>query len=312
MWFCGEESINKKLGYLNHLCDLDAPDKIKYLKRFKHENLHEWIQLLREQKQAVEQDRDNREFKKILEVKLKEISNKTLLLAKYIINNPEQAKGLIGIVCDLLGRNPLLFTSINLAEREIAYLLAAIKINKYQNYPYVILARYIQLKEREQFVRPIIEYADQLNNNMAWAMTGEACETLAYLNCCPEESMKCLAQHLNDGDCDGYPGNNIIKSMHVFKQYGNLIVDELVKYLDELGVDVGDTPFEIKYLSYFVNSKEVAEKLLDPIINALGVSDISEFLSEDYNIWDDDSYAKSSRLILLFYGQLQAIIHGHL
>ena len=67
MWFCGEKSINKKLNYLNHIADLDTPAKIEYLLRFKPEYIHEWIQLLREQKQQVEDDLDNREFKEILE-----------------------------------------------------------------------------------------------------------------------------------------------------------------------------------------------------------------------------------------------------
>lgn len=312
IWFFEEESINEKLGYIDHLTDLDLSDKLKYLLQKKPDNLHGWIQLLREQKKGVEDDWDNREFKEMLEVKLHEISDKALLLAKFIINNPGQAINLIWIVRDLLGHNPLLFTTIKLDRCEIEFIYKAIQSNHYDNYPYVILVRYIQPIEREQFVKPIIEYANQLDNNMSWAMTGESCETLAFLNCCPEDSMKCLAIHLNDGGCDGFPADSIIKSIHIFKEYGNLIVDELIEYLDELGVDVGDTQFEIKYLSYFVCDKVVAKKILPSVVKALGETNISDLINYEDGFWDDGGFAESRRLILLFYGQLQAIIQGDL
>lgn len=295
MWFLSEEGIDKKLGYLNSICDLDNPDRITYLLRFKHEKLHEWIQLLRRQENE--------------ERKLREVSEKAQLLAEFIIKNPKHAKDLIWVICDLLGHDPLLFSTIHLSDEDIQFLLNAVNSFDYDNYPYVILVRYIQPQAREQFVYPVINYADQLNNEMAWAMTGRACETLAFLNCHPKDSMKCLAKHLNDGGCDGLPADSIIKSIHVFKEHAMLIVDDLVTYMGDLGVDVGETFYDVKFISYFVNSKEVAQKLLKPVAKALEISAIGEYLT-DKELWDDDAYAESARLVLTLYGQLQAIIHG--
>jgi hypothetical protein len=45
--FLSDKGIDKKLGYLKSICDLDNPERITYLLRFKHKKLHEWIQLLR-------------------------------------------------------------------------------------------------------------------------------------------------------------------------------------------------------------------------------------------------------------------------
>ena len=295
MWFLSDEGIDKKLGYLNSIYDLDNPERITYLLRFKHKKLYEWIQLLREQEGE--------------EPKLKEVTEKAQLLAEFIIKNPKYAKDLIWVIRDLLGHNPLLFSTIDLSEENIQFLLKAVNSLKYENYPYVILLRYIQPQVREHFVYPVIKYADQLQNEMSWAMTGRACESLAFLNCQPKDSMKCLARHLNDGGCDGYPASLIIESIHVFKEHAMLIVDELVVYLGDLGVDIGDTPFDVKFISYFVSSKEIAQKLLKPVTEALEISAITEYLAAK-ELWNDDSYAESARLVLTLYGQLQAIIHG--
>ena len=105
MWFLSDEGIDKKLGYLNSICNLDDPERITYLLCFKHEKLHEWIQLLREQENE--------------ERKLTEVSKKAQLLAEFIIKNPKYAKDLIWIIVDLLGHNPLLFCTIDLSDVDI-------------------------------------------------------------------------------------------------------------------------------------------------------------------------------------------------
>ena len=296
MWFLSDEGIDKKLGYLNSIYDLDNPERITYLLRFKHEELHEWIQLLREQEGE--------------EPKLKEVTEKAQLLADFIIKNPKYAKDLIWVIRDLLGHNPLLFSTIDLSEENIQFLLKAVNSLKYENYPYVILVRYIQPHAREQFVYPVIKYADQLNNEMAWAMTGEACETLAFLNCHKEDSMKCLAKHLNDGGCDGYPADSIIKSIHVFKQYGNLAIDELLKYIPS-GLDgIGDAIWFYEHLSKFIYEPIVAKKLLPAMTDTLDIKEMLKEIAENDIFDEDDHLYKLYRRELMFYGQLQAIIHG--
>ena len=296
MWFLSDEGIDKKLGYLNSICNLDDPERITYLIRFKHENLYEWIQLLR--KQETE------------EPKLKEVAEKAQLLAELIIKNPKYAKDLIWVIRDLLGHEPLLFSTIELSEQNIQFLLKAVNSLKYENYPYLILVRYIQPQAREQFVYPIINYADQLQHDMVWAMTGEACETLAFLNCHPEDSMRCLAKHLNDGGCDGYPADSIIKSIHVFKNFGMLIVDELVEYLPS-GLDgVSDSIWFYEHLSKFVYEPIVAKKLLLAMTDILDIKKMLKEIAEN-DIFDEDDYLyKMYRRELMFYGQLQAIIHA--
>ncbi len=294
---------------MDSIVNLDCPDAIKQLHKKKPKELHEWIQLLREQKQPVDNDHENDEFREMIEVELQLVVDKALDLVKYLLKHPCQLKHGIGLIRDMLGHNPLLFNTIQLSSDELEIIMIAIKSRKYESYPLVILTRYIESNVRESFVNPVIKYANQLDNEMAWAMTGEACETLAFLNCHPENSMRCLAKHLNDGGCDGYPAGSIIKSIHVFKKFGMLIVDELVEYLQALGEDVGGTYTDVKYISYFIESKEVALKLIEPVKNALKISDFNGYIIKN-GLWDDDSFAVSTRLVLTLYGQLQAIVHG--
>lgn len=309
MWFCYEEAIKRKLIFLESIDDLDCPDDIKKLQRNKPEKLHEWIQLLREQKLPVENDRENDEFRVMVGVEIQLVIEKTQIFVKHLLKHPSQLKHGIWLVRDLLGHNPLLFNTIQLSYNELESILFAIKSNKYENYPFVVLARYVESSEKIKFVNSIIEYANQLEDDMSWAMTGEACESLAFLNSKPEESMKCLARHLNKGGCDGMPQNNIIKHMHVFKEYGNVIIDELLEYLEEFGQD-GSASFEVKYLSYFVCSKEIAIKLLEPVIKVLKIPEAPYIINSCEDFWEDNNYSESKRSILLFYGQLQAIIHN--
>ena len=170
--------------------------------------------------------------------------------------------------------------------------------------------RYIQPQAREQFVYPLINYADQLQNKMAWAMTGEACETLAFLNCHKEDSMKCLARHLNDDGCDGYPAESIIKSIHVFKKNGNLAIDELLKYIPSGIYGIGDAIWFYEHLSKFVYEPIVAKKLLPAMTDILDIKEMLKEIAENDIFDEDDHLYKMYRRELMFYGQLQAIIHG--
>jgi hypothetical protein len=290
---CTKE-LKLSFSFVDQICNLADPDKIKYLLRFKPEQLHNWIQELREQG-----DPEN---------KLVDVVEKATLLANFIIHNPVYSNKLIWLIRDLLGHKPQMSSSINLSSNSISFIKNAVQSKEYSNCSFVILTRYINPEFRSEFIDLVIDYANQVGEKMDWAMTGEACETLGFLNIDPEKSMSCLASHLNDGGCDGYPGDSIIKVMHMFKSHDDLIVDELAEYLEELGDSVGDTKFLVKYISYFLNSKRVAKKLLIPVAKALNESSIQDCL-QDRTLFDEYCYDRSSIYILQLYGLLQAIIN---
>ncbi len=235
MWILTNKNIEERLSYLKTIENFLTEDQVDRLLDSKPEKLREWIQRLRKYGD--------------FEAKLTEVANIAVMLLRYFFENPQHQNRLIWLFKDLLGHDPLMFSHIEYTEAEIEIMLAQIQSNQYKAYPYVIMVRYVQPCKRFLFLEAIIDYADQSSDNMSWAMTGEACETLAFLNCDPEKSMRCMAKHLNDGGCDGYPADSILQSMHIFKQHGSIIIDELIKYMDEFAVEIGNTAFEVKCLS---------------------------------------------------------------
>lgn len=286
------QEINDQLSYI---LQFDNADKIsvEHLISAHSERAHCLIQFLRDDKDKL----------------VNNIRNKALQLVEFMIAYPSYSFKLIWIIRDFLGHKADSFSIINFSGKTIDYIKKEVSCCEYCKYPYVILARYIQPEQRKSIVPLIIEYADNKDSRMSWAMTGEACTTLAFLNSIPQESIKCLGRHLNDGGCDGMPTDNILYALPFFKEYGNIIIDDLIKYLtvSSIGAEYDEIIYDFEQLSFFVTSQDVATKLIPAVSERLKTYKYEKIL-KDGELFE--IYAKPVRITLMFYGQLQAVSKG--
>ena len=258
-------------------------------------NFHQFIQELRVFDNSGECDEIN-----FLLLRLDRIGNK---LADILISLPKIFKDLIWIIRDIFGHDELLFGTLDLNEQQLNILQIAIKSKHTDFWPFTILARYLSPDLRRDMVPLIIDYANQVDNNF-WFKTGYACETLAFLKSRPKKSMACLSQHLNDPGCDNEYADKIIHAMTYFKKYDYEAVDELYTYLEGLD-SIEDRMVMLTNLSKLVRSRDVALIIFPQISHLLHQFKNKESLNERLF----ESSNETLRLVLMFSGQMQALIN---
>lgn len=204
--------------------------------------------------------------------------NRALILINYLLENPRYAEKVIWPIRDLLGQEHDMFFTTEINSDHVALIRDKIEKLGYKNFPYVIVARYVPAKYRKELVESVINYADQPLHSMSWASTAEACQTLAYLNCSPEESIECLGRHLNSGDiCDGEPYHSVLFALPVFKKHLPLIIQPLKTFI---GNGYNDSSIAIHQLSNSIVGPEVARELLPVYTKALIANDVVEWIQD--------------------------------
>ena len=117
--------------------------------------------------------------------------------------------------------------------------------------------------------------------------------------------MECLSRHLNDQGCDSEYADKIIHAMTFFKKYDYMAVDALYSYLETLE-SIDDRKCLLKNLPILVRSRDVA-LIISPQISLL----LNKF--KDKKSLKNSKLFESSnetlRLLLMFSGQLQALIN---
>jgi hypothetical protein len=225
-------------------------------------------------------------------------------LTDLLISLPKIYKEVIWIIRDIFGHDANLFGTIELNSQQLNILQIAIKSKHSDFWPFIILSRYIKDDLRKEMTPLIIEYADHVDNNY-WLKTGYACETLSFLKAKPKKSMECLSRHLNDEGCDSEYADKIIHSMTFFKKYDYMAVDALYNYLESLE-SIDDRKDLLKNLPILVRSRDVA-LIISPQISLL----LNKF--KDKKSLKNSKLFESSnetlRLLLMFSGQLQALIN---
>lgn len=217
MWYLSPEKTKQKLKFLANLESYDINHPLVQMGGARPHALHTRLEDLRAN------HKDSELIKKVEQV--------AMLLAEFILDNHEGADDLIWIVRDLLGHSPTCFSTIPLNTKQIELISKRINRHRHTYYPYVILARYVPTRHRKSLVKIVIDYANHPESLKPWVSTGEACETLGFLNAFPVASMHCLAHHLNDAGNNSMPGTQILKVMPLFKKHVMLAVDSLKNHL---------------------------------------------------------------------------------
>ena len=287
MWYINPEKAMHKLRFLTELASCDSNQAMVQMGKKRPEVLHSMLQELREY------DRD--------EEMLFKAQNVAKQLATFMLENPDSGKDVIWIIRDLLGHSVDCFCVIDFSDFHIDLILKNIQTMVYDHYPSVILARYVKPKCRKLLVDTVIVFADHPHESMDWASTGEACETLGFLNQKPEESMLCLGRHLNDGGCDDMPTVNIMHALPVFRKHCGLIEVYLKQFIREGLVDAGDLGYYSKCLSKLITSPNVAKRLLTTFEEMMLENDHIDWIAEQEIFDDCFGYMKS---FFALYGQV--------
>ena len=247
--------------------------------------------------QFVEQIQELRTFPDNDVKTLKQVVSLAHQLALLILDGHPDSQKLIWVIRDLLGHDESCFSELPFSDAHIKQILKGIETNDYRHYPHVILARYVPAKHRKSLFQAVVDYADQDTDSMTWAMTGEACETLGFLNVNPAESMACLARHLNDSGFDGLPNLNIMKVMHVFRKHAHAHVSSISQYFLTL---FEPHHKEVRCLSKLLVSPQLARELkpaFRQIIHEWGMTE----LIKDQEI---GKYNRQEVDMLALYGQI--------
>jgi len=268
---------------------------LEWVESSKFGEVSEWVNEARDQ--FVEQVQELRTFPDSDGKTLNQVVSLAHKLALLILEGHPDSQKLIWVIRDLLGHDETCFSLLPLNDAHIKQILCGIETMNYDHYPHVILARYVPAKHRHSLFQAVTDYADQDTDYMTWAMAGEACETLGFLNVNPAESMACLARHLNDSGFDGLPNLNIMKVMHVFRKQAHDHVPAISRYLLTL---FEPSQREVRCLSKLLVSPQLARELkpaFRQVINEWGMTE----LIKDQEI---GQYHRQEVDMLALYGQI--------
>jgi hypothetical protein len=258
-------------------------------------NFHQFIQELRVFDRSGQSDQIN-----FLLLRMERIGQK---LVDLLISLPKIFEKLIWIIRDIFGHDATLFGFIELNKQQLNIIQIAIKSKHKDFWPFIILVRYLHSDLRPNMADLVVKYANQVDKSY-WLKTGYACETLAFLNSNPEDSMACLAKHLNDEECTIEFADKIVYAMTFFKKYDYLAVDELYKYLERVD-NIEDRKCLISNLPNLVNSRDVALIIYPQISHILNKFKNKESLNDSLF----ESSNETLRMVFMFSGQLQALIN---
>lgn len=208
-------------------------------------------------------------------------------------------------VRNLMGTSPQFASAAQFDAETIEGIASQIVSRRYENYPFVIVARYVPIAMRERFARLVMHYG-HAEHRMSWAMAHEACITLSYLRVLPEASVEFLAEKLNAGGCDDMPYEGAMDALLYFPEYIDGALDAFVEQFDEISSDGNLRQDYFRRLSKCISTKAQAEKLLPAFCKAFIEYYNEEPMDFSYQAYQGDA---PELTVLAFYGQLQVLIN---
>lgn len=208
-------------------------------------------------------------------------------------------------VKNLMGRSPQFASPAQFDTAILEGIASNIKRCRYKDYPFVIVSSYVPIAQREYFAKLIMNYG-RTKQQMDWAMANCACITLSYLQVLPEQSVKFLAEKLNQGGCDAMPYEGAMDALPYFSAYIDDALQAIIESFEEIQGDGNLIEDYFVRLSQCISTKSQAEKIL-PAFCEHFIKDHADYpMDFSYNAGFGDAPRAS---VLAFYGQLQVLMN---